>query len=160
MLNKFLYWTANDFQEFGTNRAFIKTCIIVGLFKWCGLSFHMVWVWGTHFLFLLNGFLLWNPPPASSVPSLGGLGPSGGLPVRAGGDARHCIVCLATRVVGSLFEGEEVATRKPWGTRMWSPHPGNRAWLKCSNAPGNFSKSSCYTAFPSTILITCVLCFT
>lgn len=58
-------------------------------------------------------FLALKPPPASSVPSLGGLGPSGGLPVRAGGDARHCIVCLATRVVGSLFEGEEVATRKP-----------------------------------------------
>lgn len=44
--------------------------------------------------------------------------------------ALHCLLC---HLGGSLFEGEEAATRKPWGTQMWPPHPGDQGWLKCNN---------------------------
>lgn len=64
-------------------------------------------------------------PPASSVPSHGCLGHSGGLPVRSGGglpvrsggEAPHCTVCSAPPG-GTLFVEEgEAAPRKPWGVQ-------------------------------------------
>lgn len=91
----------------------------------------MVWVWGIHFLFLFNSFLLWKPPPPCSR-SPWKFSP---LPWRSGAFRRPpsqvwwrppsqvwwggtTLHCLLSPPGGSLFVEEgEAAPRKPWGAQ-------------------------------------------